>query len=732
MDEIEKIFGAALDGEAEGPSASSPDVGSPVGPGDGVSGVPTTEPMTRLASFVTDTFRRNAEYRRNAGVDERLRDALLAQTCRYTPEQEEKLRRAGVPKAVYAPITATKVRAAKAMLCDIFQTSGEWPFTLSPTPDPEVAKEVESEAMLAVGSELSLLMSRLGAMGVESLPEPMMAELQATVAGFAANRYDEMFNRRQRHAQIRARRMERRVQDIMAEGGWVDAFQEYVDYICTYGTGVILGPIPRVRAVNRFREGRLGERKCVREYRMIPTYEAVNPVDCYPAPDAKSADDGPLCIRVKFQPNELKAYVDANGGRSPDGMREGWNVSTIESILARHPHGGVKIWDERPDSSVKEAENKAADDCSDCTMEGIRCFASVRGSVLVDFGITSTRDGKRIEHSRFYGVEVIVLDGYVVYCRIIDDRLGRPVSKGVFYEIPGSWWGESVSSKCAMVQSVMNNCIKALMQNMAVASGPMYWINDVQRLVDKSPNAMKLSPHKVIPFTASMAGNQGAPFGVVSVPSNASELLAVFDKMRLQADDDSGIPAYTYGQSSGQGALRTASGLAIFSEAASRGMKMVIGTTDRLVTRDQVKKTATWVFLYEDDPNLKGDCEVFPAGVMGKILKAQQDQQRLQFLNMAITNPTLTQLLGPKGIAALLRPSIKDLAINPDDCLPSEERMDELDLISKIQQLSGAMQAQAPAQGADVPPEAAEGAPEAPAVEGAETAGGVEERRSVA
>ena len=245
-------------------------------------------------------------------------------------------------------------------------------------------------------------------------------------------------------------------------------------------------------------------------------------------------------------------------------------------------------------------------------------------------------------------------------------------------------------------QNTMNNAIKALMQNMSAASGPMYWMSDVSRVIDKDGSGLKIKPHKMWFFNTPMGGNTGAPIGTIQVPSNASELLAVWDKMKLQADDDSGIPAYTYGQSAGQGgALRTASGLQTFTEAASRGMKMVVGTTDRLVTRDQVRKTATWILLYGDDPNIKGDCDVNPDGVMGKILRAQQEQQRLQVLNLITKNQYLMQLCGPKGLVALLRPSLRDIEVNPDDVLPSEERMAELETLQKIEQLFAATNARA-------------------------------------
>ena len=746
MDTVEQIFGAALTaaGSGNGVVAASADGASqkderpaPV--------VPTTFPMCRLAAFVMDTWRVAVDHRRTSGVDERLRYALLSQTCQYSEAQKAKMRAAGIDERIFAPITATKVRAAKAMLVDIFNSSGEWPFTVDPTPDPDVPEQVEEEALRDIGAELNNIFMQLEQMGVQQLTPQENELFQRIVVQATNNRYNEIMNRKIEFARSRARRMERKVQDMMAEGGWIKAFSEYVDYICTYGTGLIIGPVPRVMPVNKCREDkRTGTRKYKRIYKSIPTYEAVNPCDCYPAPDAKDIEDGPLCIRIKYTANELWQYV-THCKKSNSDKANGWMPQTVRALLDRYPKGGLKIDSEPYDPIRRDAEKNGTEDPRDCTLEGVRCFASVRGSDLIEFGVTKTLDNEWIKYEDFYRVETIVIGGFVVYCRILDDRLGIPVSKGVFYELPGSWWGESIADKLCLVQSVMNNSIKALMQNMAVASGPMYWINDVGRLSDKSPEGLKFRPHKVFPFQTSMMGNAGAPMGVISVPSNASELLAVWEKMRVQADDDSGIPAYTYGQSSGQGALRTASGLAIFTEAASRGMKMVISCTDRLVTRDQVQKTCNYILLYDNNLELKGDCEVHAAGVMGKILKAQQDQQRIQLFNTVIGNPLLVQIIGARGIMALLRPSIQDVNINPDDVIPSEEKLKQFELVQQLQQICAATQAKLQAdqsaatmaagqgRGGEVPPALPNqgAALERPDV-APPTPGSVEERRAVA
>lgn len=743
--EVKRIFGAALDKSERNETASgdiSPDGG--ILPHEEAKCFEQPLPMKSLAQFVMRQFRINVDHRKTLGengvsVDMKLSDALLAQTCTHSAAAIEKMRRAGVPSRVYVPITATKVRAAKAMLLDLISSGGDPLFSMSPTPDPTLPSVLQAEAVAKVGSELQQIFQQLEQAGMEQMPPEMFAKLQELIRTAMIGQYDSLKNEEESVARKRAKRMERKVWDIMEEGGFNEAFAEYIDYICTYGTCVMVGPVVRNVAVNKCIEkvDKDGETAHVKEYRRvvrkIPVFEALNPFDCYPAPDAKKVTDGALCVRVKYAANELWRFADGSSeqiqSRGRKCLGEGWNEVAVKSLLLKHPDGGVKILEEQRNPAVRSAENNARENIDDCTFEGVRCFAPIRGSMLIEMGIVKNRKGEKIKVNSYYYTEAVVIDGIVVFCQIFDDAMGLPLSKGVFYELPGSWWGECIADKLISVQYTMNVCIKSLLQNMGVASGPMYWMNDVSRLADKSPEGLKMYPHKIWGFAASMMGNSGAPMGVLQVPSNASELLSVFDKMKTQADDDSGIPAYTYGQSSGQGALRTASGLAIFSEAANRGMKMIISTTDKLVIADVARRCADWVLLYDDDMELKGDVTVRPIGLMGKIMRAQQDQQRLSVFQMVVTNPFLLQSIGIKGVFELFRPTINDLNINPDNVIPTEERMKTLELIAGIKQIfeatsaaNGVQENAMPQNGGGVP-----GVERPQAVQG-----GVEQRRAVA
>lgn len=692
-----------------------------------------TTPMSELARRVMDWFSDAFDARRDSGMDERLSYCLRSQVCEFSDQEMEKLSQilgASVAKKVFVPLTKLKNRAAKSMLIDLANQSGEPLFRLEPTPVTEVPQEIADRVSAEMMQRITTMFSQMAASGIQEIPPEAMELVQSMIVDVTSERYDEVENAKSEYARSRAKRMQNKVWDSMVEGGFNDAFADFISNVCIYGTGVIVGPVSRVVPVNRCVEDKKKKvRRYERRYDSRIVFESVNPQDVYPAPNAKSVDDGPICMRVRYTRDALWRYAEAKDGSDPDGS--GWIVSAVRGIIVRHPDYGVKIAMDTYDRERRVCERNGFNDSTDCNFDGIRCFASVRGSDLVDMGIVVDRLGKKIDRERFYRTETIVIDNRVVYCRIYDDALGVPVSKGTFYELPGSWWGESIADTLRMTQTTLNNVIRAMLVNMSASSNGIVWINDVQRMYNKSPNALRVKAGMTIPFSQSIGGGQGAPIGVINVPSTAAELIQVWKTFQTQADIDSGIPAYTEGQTSGQsGALRTAQGLAMFTEASNRGMKMVMTSIDRCVISRIARLTADYILVNDPDQELKGDVNVMPVGLVGKIMKAQRDQQRVALFNLIVQNQMLSQLIGPTGIIELLRPSLDDVDINPDDILPSKGRIKELETMANIRQLfeatsaaSGAEENAAAQEGAGAPP----GISQPPQVQS-----GVAERRAVA
>ncbi len=644
--------------------------------------IPTTEERVNLAVLIRRAFKKNADHRMESGVDQKLLSALRALRSEYSEAEKARFREAGLPDDIFTPLTVTKCRAALAQLSELFNSAVDKPWVVQASPMPEVPEYVAQEAWMGIVRDFMQMVALTG-----QVPTPQQMER------YAFSRMDEVVRKEMEWAKIRAERMDKLVFDQMVEGGWIDAFHQNCLNEVTYGTGVIKGPVPRIMMRSKVKSGKYGAYKYELEPREVLCYEAISPWDLYPAKGAKKITDGYLCIRTRFAAKDLALYASEKpAGAHEDGE---WFADTIDALLAKFPNGGVKLETQSYDLARSLLENDGPSNVDTCMMEGIEFFGDVRGSMLREIGIYATQDKKEIVPNKFYEVDAICIDNFVVYCKVINPCIGRPLSKGIFYDDCGSWWGGCIAERLNCTQRLVNAALRNLVNNMAMASGPMLFVKDVSRLVDKGPDAYKVRPWRVMKFNMGNYGQTDIPVGTIEFQSHLQEILRLFEAAKTWADDDSGIPAYVYGNNSQTGgALRTSSGLAMMTEAASKVMKMVMTDMDRCVVRDVVKRTVAYNMVYSQDLSIKGDCEVNPAGTIGIVLREAESNRRNQALQLALT-PQMLQIMGPKLVVEIVRKTFKDIGLdNIDDIMPSKEKQELLEMMQQLQQYNAAMQGQ--------------------------------------
>ena len=314
-----------------------------------------------------------------------------------------------------------------------------------------------------------------------------------------------------------------------------------------------------------------------------------------------------------------------------------------------------------------------------------------------------------------------------------------PLAKVCLYESPDSWWGDSLADILYSAQTQQNNALKNIILNGALSSNGLFVCRDVNHVVslDGSP-ALSIRAGKMFGFKDSAAAGTGSPISVLTVPDTTQSQLALLKAASEMADDDSGIPQYTIGSSRTlTGAGRTASGLAMMSEAACRVINMCICDLGLNLIIPMVKNTHVYNLLESDDMSIKGDVEVNPSGLMGKILREAESQRRIQTATMLGTHPIYSRALTVEAFFELLRPELDSLGVNPDRIIPSKERMEFLQQVLDAQAAQAAQQGGGEeAQPTEEQANAArvEGQPQQVAAQqgGGAPAGSVAERRNVA
>lgn len=639
--------------------------------------------VVTLASYIMGVYFRNRDYKQSNGTQDHLVDCWKMCLCEYSDVEKEKLRRIGITEDMFDPITDTKRRAALSQLQDIFNSPNDRPWSIRPTPVPQVVQSVADRATERIMKELASFIGMTG-----KIPSPRDAFM------YAQNRMDEILREEMSFARTRSERMQNKIQDQFCEGGWIRAFNEMTQYLSVFGTAFIKGPIPRVEFKKKIVEDpKTGYAKAKFVSENVLTYSAVSPIDVYPSPDAVDVDDGDVCIRVRFSASDLwKFALTAKGGKRSGEVGE-WIPAMVRMLLNRHPSGGVRLEDGTNDSTIRDLKGFGQTHQEDsCMMEGVEFFGNVKGTLLRDSGVIKTSEGKIIDGEDYYEVHTIVIDNVVVFCRIVNPFIGRPLSKAVFYEDVDSFWGQSIADKLVSCQRSINHSLKSLVMSMGYASSPVAYVQGVDRLIDKSPDALRMSPGKVFAFNTGILGANQVPVGTVNVETSLDKILATYQALIKKADDDSGIPAYTYGQNIVGGAGRTSSGLAMLTEAANRGMKMVINSVERDVVFKNVRMTFDYNMIYDPDPSIKGDCDIVASGVLSQILREQERSKIQSLFSLCTNNPLIAQIVGTKGITSLLRQVLKDFDLeNIDDIVPSKERAEMLEAeedLKRIQALA--------------------------------------------
>jgi len=245
-----------------------------------------------------------------------------------------------------------------------------------------------------------------------------------------------------------------------------------------------------------------------------------------------------------------------------------------------------------------------------------------------------------------------------------------------------------------------NAAARALANNMGIASGPQ-----VEVTVDRLPDGEDITnvyPWKIWQVTTDRTGGGQPAVRFFQPNMNADVLLQVFQQFAKQADEVTGIPNYVYGSSAVSGAGRTASGLSMLMDNASKGIKQAIANIDRIVS-GIVRRLYLHNMMYDDDPYIKGDFKVVAKGAIGLIHKEALQMRRNEFL-MATANPIDSNIVGPEGRAYLLRELARGLQMDTEKIVPNQDTMRQQSVQAQaqmlaeqmLQQLAAAQQAPAP------------------------------------
>lgn len=602
-------------------------------------------------------------------------DALRSRRGEYDERTLQRIRQQGGSE-IYMLLFATKARQAKALLVDVLIGSGaDKSWTISPTPAPNLPPDEVAAIVQAMVQE---------AAQAEMMGMPMTT---ADIRQRLLDASEELTHQIEETAQIYAQRAERKIEDQLVEGGWIEAINQFLDDLMVYKTAFIKGPVVRNAKQLRWGEGPDGRMQPQVTSEKKLEWERVDPLNIYPAPWCRTTQDGFLIERQKLSRSDLLALSGI----------EGYSDDAIRAVLDMHGSGGLHEW-LSVDSQRDTAEGRELTHASQSSdlMDALQFWGSVSGKMLREWGMDQNEVP---DEAQEYDIEAWLIGSTVIKAVLNPDPLGRrPYFSDGFSRLPGSFWHNSLFDVTRDCQDMCNSSARALANNLGISSGPQVAVN-----VDRLPigeSITQMFPWKVWQFSTDPMGSSAPAIDFFQPNSNAGELMAVFQRFSDLADDYSGIPKYMTGGTGGTGgAGRTASGLSMMLGNASKQIKQLVGSIDIHVVGPAIERAYEWNMQFGNDPDIKGDLQVQARGALSLVTKEMAQMRRQEFL-MATGNPVDMQIIGMDGRAELLREATKGLNMNPDKVVPSVSRLKQRAFQAQLaaQQMLAGQQDSAPGQ----------------------------------
>ena len=599
--------------------------------------------VSNIIPFVIERYRRAEDYRYQD--EERWLRAYRNYRGLYGPDvqftEAEKSR-------VFIKVTKTKTLAAYGQIVDVLFANNKFPLSIEPTElpegvvadvhfDPKEPEELQSSTALS---------SPYGFMGDGAeFPKGATEKTLQEKLGALSNKLEPVENKLKEGpgntptaiefspALIAAKKMEKKIHDQLEESGANKNLRSSAFEMALFGTGIMKGPFATDKEYPNWNSD--GEYDPV--FKTIPQVAHVSVWSFYPDPDANNMDEAQFAIeRHKMSRTQLRNLK----------KRPYFRSQVIDEAISLGENYDKKYWE---------------DDLSDYAPEhGIDRFEVLEYWGMVDTDMLE-ENGVEIPN------ELKEFDELQANIWICNNRLLRMVLNpfkpakipyvAAPYELnPYSFFGVGIAEHMDDTQTLMNGFMRMAVDN-AVLSGNLIVEVDETNLVPGQD--LSLYPGKVFRRQGGAPGQ--AIFGT-KFPNVSQENMMLFDKARVLADESTGLPSYSYGQTGVMGVGRTASGISMLMNAASGSIKTVIKNVDDYLLRPLGEGFFRFNMQFDFDPEIKGDLEIKARGTESLMATEVRSQRLMQFLQVA-SNPVLAPFA---KFQFIIREIAKSMDLDPD------------------------------------------------------------------
>jgi hypothetical protein len=450
------------------------------------------------------------------------------------------------------------------------------------------------------------------------------------------------------------------MEDQLLEGGFLDAMDQFINDLTTFPIAILKGPVIRMKPMLTWGP----DNQPVVNVKLVKEWDRVDPFKFYPSPAATCIDDGDMIEKHRLSRGDLQ---DLKGV-------PGYDSGAIDMVLENYGRSGLLSWlydDMDHDDAAGRPSSSLASN-PDGLIDSLQYWGSVQGQLLLDWGMSKLQVPDPMKE---YQIEGWLIGPYVIKATLNPDPLNRKPYYATAYErVPGSFWGHSVCDLVRDPQDICNAAARSMINNAALASGPQVGI--LTDRIAPGEQITQLKPWRIWQLNSDPMGGASAdpPIRFFQPQSILGDLMQLFDKFTVMADEYSGIPRYMTGNAVAGGAGRTASGMSMMMGNAGKVITAVLKNIDLNVMEPLLERLYYFNMRYETDPELKGDVCIVAKGASNLVARDAAQVRRNEFL-ATTANPIDMQIMGVEGRAAVLRETAKTLQMDTDKVVPDTDTL---------------------------------------------------------
>jgi hypothetical protein len=427
--------------------------------------------------------------------------------------------------------------------------------------------------------------------------------------------------------------MEKKIQDQLEESGASKHLRSAAFECALFGTGILKGPMALDKEYPKWNDQGVYEPLV----KTVPTVSAVSVWNFYPDPDAANMDQVEYCVeRHKMSRRDLKALKN----------RPYFRADAIDEAIAYGPDYIREYWEMEmeDENALSEVER----------WEVLEYWGFMEAKHLREKGVTVD---KGVKDDDMINVNVWTCQNEVLRLVINPFQPARIPYYAAPYEVsPYSFFGIGIAENMEDTQILMNGFMRMAVDNAALSGNLVFEIDETNLVPGQD---LEVYPGKVFRRQAGAPGQ--ALFGT-EFPNVAQQNMMLFDKARVLADESTGLPSYSYGQTGVMGVGRTASGISMFMNAANLSIRTVVKNLDDYLLGPLGKALFAFNMQFDHDPEIKGDLEVSARGTESLMATEVRSQRLMQFLGV-VSNPILAPFA---KLDQIVREIATSLDLDPD------------------------------------------------------------------